>query len=105
MRRAREAVDAAVLAATIGIDRTVEGNVGRGVARQDGARGIARQRRAQRRQFVLDVPAVRRTDALLVVVAARRIRQSPAAVVLRLGDLIVGIERVAVLFHGGRTLR
>ncbi len=91
--RPGEAVDAAVLAAAIGVDRAVEGDVGRGVARDDGARGVVRQRRAQRRQLVLveDVPAVGRTDLLLVVEAARRVAERAAAVVLRLGDLIVGI--------------
>ena len=84
--RPREAIDAAVLAAAIGIDRAVERHVGRGVAREDGARGVARQRRAQRRQLVLDVPAVGRADLLLVVVAARRVRQRAAAVVLGSGS-------------------
>ena len=99
VRRPREAVDAAVLAAAIGIDRAVERHVGRGVAREDGARGIARQRRAQRRQLVvfrrlarcLGLPAVGRADALLAVVAARLVGQRAAAVMHRLGDRIVGI--------------
>ncbi len=38
VERPREAVDAAMLAAAVGIDRAVEGNVGRFVASDDGAR-------------------------------------------------------------------
>ncbi len=40
MRGARVAVDAAVLAAAIGVDRAVEGDVGAVVARDDGARRL-----------------------------------------------------------------
>ena len=77
--RPREAVDAAMLAAAIGIDRAVEADVGRGVARDDGARGVARQRRAQRRQFLIvhrvdrgfGLPAIGRANAPLAVEAAR----------------------------------
>src|SRR5206468_1689068 len=83
----------------------VEADVGRGVARDDGARRVLGQRGAQRRQLVLDVPAVGRADLLLVVIAARRIRQGAAAVVLRLGNLIVRVKRFAGFLHGRSTLR
>src|SRR5438132_14203128 len=49
MRRAREAVDAAVLAATIGIDARLEADVGAVVVRDDGARRIAQEQRVRRR--------------------------------------------------------
>ncbi len=51
MRRPREAVDAAVLAAAMRIDRTVGGNVRRLVAGDDPPRGIDRHRGLKRRQF------------------------------------------------------
>ena len=44
--RPREAIDAAMLAAAIGIDRAVEGNVGRVVAGDDGARRRHRDARS-----------------------------------------------------------
>src|SRR5580692_3844862 len=98
MGRPRETVDAAVLAAAIGIDRTIERHVGRGVAREDGARGVLGERGAQGRQLVLDVPAIGGADHLFVVEAARRVRQGPAPVMLRLRDLVVWIEMLAWLF-------
>ena len=52
----------------------------------------------RRREIVVDVPAVGRADLLLVVVAARRVRQRAAALALRLGDRVVGVERLAGLF-------
>ena len=58
MRRPREAVDAAMLAAAIGIDRTVEADVGRVVAGDDLARGIERHGGLERRQIVEALPAV-----------------------------------------------
>ena len=65
--RPREAIDAAVLAAAIGIDRAVEGNVRRVVAGDDLAGGIDRHRRLERRQ-VFESSASR-----------RRRRRAPAA--------------------------
>src|SRR2546423_14177638 len=62
MRRAREAVDAAVLAAAIGIDRAVEGNIRRIVAGDDAACCIDRDRRLERRQLFELLPAVVERD-------------------------------------------
>jgi hypothetical protein len=64
VRGPREAVDAAVLAASVGVDGEIERNVGRVVARQDAARGLLDDLRA-------------RCGALL----QRRLRQRPPAVV------------------------
>ena len=71
VRRPREAIDAAMLAAAIGIDRAVEGNVGRLIARDDLARGVDLYRRLERRQFVEALPAVVEGDARDRLVAAR----------------------------------
>ena len=71
--RAREAVDAAVLAAAIGIDRAVETDVGRVVAGDDLAGGIRRHRSLERRQFVERTPAVVEGDARQRLVATHGI--------------------------------
>ena len=111
--RPREAVDAAVLAAAIGIDRAVEADVGRGVARDDGARGVARQCRAQRRQFLIirridrgfGLPAVGRANASLAVETARLVRERAAAAMHGFGDRIVGIVGRNGRPHDGSTVR
>ena len=56
--RPREAVDAAMLAAAIGIDRAVEADIGRVVAGDDLARGIERHRGLERRQVFEALPAI-----------------------------------------------
>ncbi len=61
--RPRETVDAAVLAAPVGIDRAVEADIGRVVAGDDLARGVERDRGLERRQFVEALPAVVEGDA------------------------------------------
>ena len=58
MGRPREAVDAAMLAAPVGIDRAVEADIGRIVAGDDLARGVERHRGLEWRQFVEALPAV-----------------------------------------------
>src|ERR1700704_5046786 len=58
MGGARKAVDAAVLAAAVGIDRAVERDVGRIVAGDDLAGGIDRDRGLERRQILEALPAV-----------------------------------------------
>src|ERR1700733_6685193 len=58
MGRPREAVDAAMLAAPVRIDRTVEADIGGVVTGDDLARGIERDRGLERRQFVETLPAV-----------------------------------------------
>ncbi len=77
VRRPREAIDAAVLAAAIGIDRTVERNVGRVVAGDDLAGGVDRHRGLERRQFVERLPAVVEGDARQRLETAGRIRHVP----------------------------
>jgi hypothetical protein len=52
MGRPGEAIDAAVLAAAIGIDGTVEGDVGRVVLRDDDARLLDRDLRVEGRGLV-----------------------------------------------------
>src|SRR5437879_5278953 len=58
MRRPREAVDAAMLAAAIGIDGAVEADVGGIVARDLLSRGVDLDRRLERRQFLEALPAI-----------------------------------------------
>ena len=58
MRGAREAIDAAVFAAAVGIDGLIEGNVGRIVVRDDAARGFGAHGRRDRRVLDLAPPAI-----------------------------------------------
>jgi hypothetical protein len=77
---AGEAIDAAVLAAAIGIYRPIEGNVGRLVAGDDLAGGIDGDRGLERRQFLEALPAVIEGDAGQRLVAARGVRlRAPTA--------------------------
>ena len=101
--RAREAVDAAVLAAAIRIDRAVEADVGRVVARDDLARPLLGHRRLERRQLLDRAPAVVERDARGRLVAARGVRQrSPAAPSLTIDG---GAEEFVRRRHGGRWHR
>src|SRR5690606_21086327 len=70
MGRPREAVDAAMLAATIGVDRAVEGDVGGVVPGDDAAGGIRMQYSAERIGLLQIVPAVIPFVPALGVVAA-----------------------------------
>ena len=63
VRRPGETIDAAVLAAAIGIDRAVEGNVGGIVAGDDLPRRVDRHRRPERRQILDAQPTVIEGDA------------------------------------------
>src|SRR5204863_7849830 len=62
MGRPSEAVDAAMLAAPVGVDGTIETDIGRIVAGDDLARGIERYRCLERRQFIEALPAVIERD-------------------------------------------
>ena len=77
--RPREAVDAAVLAAAIGVDRTVEADIGGIVARDDLARGVDRDRGLERRQFLEALPAIVERDPRLGLVSAAVIGLRAAA--------------------------
>ncbi len=76
MGRPREAVDAAMLAAAVRVDRTIEADIGRIVAGDDLARGIDRDRGLERRQFIEALPAVVERDARLGL-------EAPAGIGLR----------------------
>src|SRR5258708_7424995 len=54
----RKTIDAAMLAAAVRVDRTVEADIGRVVAGNHLAGGIGRDRGLERRQFVEALPAV-----------------------------------------------
>jgi len=84
-----------MLAAAIGVDRAVEGNVGGIVLGDDGARLLDRDLGPERREFAERTPAVILADALLRLVAAtgidRRAAAAPALgidAVSRIGDRI-----------------
>src|SRR5450631_2443707 len=62
MGRPGKTVDAAVLAAPVGVDRAVEADVGRIVTGDNLARGVDRDRGLERRQFVEALPAVIERD-------------------------------------------
>ena len=79
MRRPGKAVDATMLAASIGIDRTVEPDVGRFVAGDDLARGIERDRGLERRQFVQALPAIVEGDPRFGLEPAARVGLRAAA--------------------------
>jgi hypothetical protein len=79
MGRSREAVDAAVLAAAIGIDRAVEADIGGVVAGDDFSRGVDGDRGLERRQFVEALPAVVERDPRLGLEAAAVIGLRAAA--------------------------
>jgi hypothetical protein len=73
VRRPRETIDAAVLAAAIGVDRAVEGNIRRIVARDDRPRLFEDDFRAQRGRGVEPAPAVVLLDAARRLEPAGRI--------------------------------
>ncbi len=74
----RVAVDAAVLAAAIGIDRAVEGDVGAVVARDDGARRLLAHLGLEGVEVAQALPAVIEGLALLRLEAAGRVRARAA---------------------------
>ena len=92
MGRPREAVDAAMLAAAIGVDRAVEGDVRRLVAGDDGLRRVDADGGAQRRQVVVfgRIPAVSGALPLLPEVAADPIADRPAPLDRLIGQGVVG---------------
>src|SRR6202022_4799451 len=79
MGRPREAVDAAMLAAPVRVDRTVEADIGRLVAGNDLARGIERDRGLERRQFIETLPAVVEGDTRFRLEAAAGVGLRAAA--------------------------
>ena len=90
VRRPREAIDAAMLAAAIGVDRAVERNVGGIVARDDGLGAVARQDRVERmRRRVLAAPAVIDPDLDLRLEPPGRIAEGAAALARPIGKHLV----------------
>merc|ERR1711969_129935 len=87
MGRTGKAIDAAMFAAAIGIDRPVEPHIGRGVARDHPARALYGNFGAQGRQVFVPVPAVMDRDAGLRLEPADIVaggRASAAAVLVDL---------------------
>ncbi len=58
MGRPRETIDTSMLAAAIGIDRLVKGNIGRLIARDDRFGGLERHLRPQWWQILGQIPAI-----------------------------------------------
>ena len=79
MGRPREAVDAAVLAAAVGIDRAIEGDIGQVVAGDDLAGGIDGHGGLERRQLLEALPAIVECDPRQRLVTAGCIRLRAAA--------------------------
>src|ERR1700761_5461746 len=81
MGRSRETINAAVLAAAIGIDGAIKTDVGGVVSRDDLACSIERDRGLERRQFFKALPAiVKRNPSLgLKAAAGVRLRAAPAS--------------------------
>ncbi len=106
MGRTRKAVNAAVLAASIGIDRAVETDVGGVVARDDFPRLLLGHHRLERGQFFQALPAVVEHDLGLRLKAAGRIglgATAPAALGIDRGiqDSVASFFLEAVVFVGG----
>src|SRR3954447_12938828 len=74
MGRPRKAVDAAMLAAPIGVDRTVEADIGRVVTGDYFARGVDRDGGLEDRQIFQALPAVVESDLGLSLVASAAVR-------------------------------
>ena len=87
MGRPRKAVDAAVLAAAVGVDRAVEGNVGALVAGDDRPRALDRDLGAGRGGLLGQVPAVVDGDAVVALEAAGHVEPGAAGAPGSLRDL------------------
>ncbi len=74
-----ETIDAAMLATAIGIDRPVEGNIGRLIPGDDCLGGFARHLRPCWREILGQIPAIVFLGAPLFFEASTRVRQSAAA--------------------------
>ena len=86
---AREAVDAAVFAALVGVDRPIEGNVGRGVVGYDGLGLLEDGFRLQGRELILCRPTVIERLGVLLLEPARGVRQgaTPARLIPHFGPV------------------
>ena len=93
MGRAGEAVDATMLTAAIGVDRAVEGDVRRVVARDDVARLLVGDLGLEGRQLFQRTPAIILRDALLGLVAPARIDRGSAPPAPFRVDAVSGIGR------------
>ena len=105
--RPREAVDAAMLAAPVGVDRAVEADIGRIVAGDHLSRGIQRDRGLERRQFFEALPAVVERDPRFGLKAAAGVGLRAAAAPPRAldGDRQFGKRRRRTRRLGGRRDR
>ncbi len=99
MAGARKAVDAAMLAPAVGIDRTVEPDIGRSVSRDHLSRTLDADFGPDRRQIVVPVPAViDRNPAIRIKPIVRVAGRAPPAPTVR-------VERISILFRTSSTNR
>src|SRR6516225_9481697 len=93
MGRAREAVDAAMLAAAIRIDRAVKRDIGRIVVSDDSAGAVDGDGCLERRQLFRALPAVIERDPCQRLETARRVRLRTTAATARAVHGGLGIRR------------
>ena len=97
--RPREAIDAAVLAAAVRIDRAIERHVGRGVAGDDAARRVQRDLGSNRRGILVDLPAVVGRLARVPLEAAARVAARAATASGARGQDVRFVSHAARLEH------
>ena len=107
MRRAREAVDAAVLAAAVGVDGLVEADVGAVVAGDDALRRLLAHVGLEGLQLAEALPAVVEGLAQLALVAADAVgARTAAAASLGIHEgWVVIVHDCVPLEHSGQTER
>ena len=97
MGRPRKAVAAAVLASAIGIDRSVEGNIGRIVCGDDLLWRLDEDLCLERRQIVERIPAVVEKCPRMRLVAPRHVdARSPSARLVGKGGRVGRYRRFAI---------
>src|SRR5262245_20171832 len=103
--RPREAIDATVLAAAVRIDRAIEADVRRIVARDDLARRVDSHRGPERWQLLERLPAVVEAHARQRLVASGGIRLRAAAAAALPVNRYIAVSRRLEVDGGGASLQ